>query len=334
MSHPRDVLFRGEHPFPIISACDHYAGTEKTMQKALALQATRGGDFDVTLDLEDGAPEGREAEHAELVASILCSVANRFDRAGVRIHPYDHPSWRRDLEIVVGAAGRRLSHVTIPKARGAAEVREVAGYTRAVASRAGVEHTLPLHVLIETHGALHEAHAIAAIDGVRGLDFGLMDFVSGHHGAIPEENMRSPGQFDHALVRRAKVEVVAAALAHGRVPAHNVTVDLNREQTLQDARRARTELGFLRMWSIHPEQIGAIIAAMTPDHTTVTRSGEILLAAQAQDWGPIRHGSTLHDRASYRYHWELLQRAHLAGVPLDPLVEQAFFEDVTPSRAK
>ena len=58
------------------------------------------------------------------------------------------------------------------------------------------------------------------------LDFGLMDFVSGHHGAIPASAMRSPGQFDHRLLARAKSEVVAAAIANGVVPAHNVTLDL------------------------------------------------------------------------------------------------------------
>ena len=34
------------------------------------------------------------------------------------------------------------------------------------------------------------------------------------------------------------------------------------------------------------------------------------MAAQAADWAPIRHRDTLHDRASYRYFWQVLQRAH------------------------
>jgi citrate lyase subunit beta/citryl-CoA lyase len=55
--------------------------------------------------------------------------------------------------------------------------------------------------------------------------------------------MRSPGQFEHALIARAKAELVAAALAAGVVPAHNVTLDIkNPYQTWADARRARAEL--------------------------------------------------------------------------------------------
>ena len=38
MQHPRDVLFPGEKPFPALPAVDHYAGSEKLMHKALALQ--------------------------------------------------------------------------------------------------------------------------------------------------------------------------------------------------------------------------------------------------------------------------------------------------------
>jgi citrate lyase subunit beta/citryl-CoA lyase len=152
---------------------------------------------------------------------------------------------------------------------------------------------------------------------VQVLDFGLMDFISGHHGAIPASAMRSPGQFEHALVRRAKAEVVAAALAAGVVPAHNVTLDLkNVYQTHDDARRARTELGFLRMWSIYPAQIQPIVAAMQPDFSEVVTGCEILQAAQKASWGPIQHAGELHDRATYRYFWELVQRAHVSGQAL------------------
>ena len=111
-------------------------------------------------------------------------------------------------------------------------------------------------MLIETHGALREVHEIAKLPWLQVLDFGLMDFISGHHGAIPASAMKSPGQFDHNLLRRGKSEVVAAALANGVIPAHNVTLDLkNIYQTYQDASRARNEFGFLRMWSIYPLQI-------------------------------------------------------------------------------
>jgi citrate lyase subunit beta/citryl-CoA lyase len=194
------------------------------------------------------------------------------------------------------------------------------------AARAGVRRQLPIHALVETHGALRDVQAIAALPGMQALDFGLMDFVSAHHGAIPAAAMRSPGQFEHALLVRAKTEVVAAALANGIVPAHNVTLDLSSgAQAHADARRARDEFGFLRMWSIHPVQIRAIVDAMAPDHAEVDEAAAILAAAQAADWGPIQHAGTLHDRATYRYYWEVLQKAKVTGVPLPEGAARAFF---------
>jgi citrate lyase subunit beta/citryl-CoA lyase len=149
------------------------------------------------------------------------------------------------------------------------------------------------------------------------LDFGTLDFVSAHHGAIPAAAMDSPGQFEHPLMRRAKCEVVAAALAHSVVPAHGVCRALADPQAVYaDARRARDEFGFLRMWSIHPSQIDPIVRAMTPSQDDVAQASRVLVAAQAADWAPIQVDGKLHDRGSYRLCWTLLTRARAAGVAL------------------
>ena len=120
--------------------------------------------------------------------------------------------------------------------------------------------------------------------------------------------------------------MVSAALANGVVPAHNVTLDLkNVETTFADASRARNEFGFMRMWSIYPTQIQAIVDAMKPNDDEVIDAANILLAAQVANWGPIQYAGELHDRATYRYFWEVLQKAKLTGVSLTDEAEKAFF---------
>lgn len=326
--HPRDVLFAGEKPFPALPAVDHYAGSEKLMRKALALQNELGPLFDLTCDCEDGARAGAEAEHAQMVVDVVNSADNRHGRVGVRIHDITHPHWLADLEILVPGAGRRLAFVTLPKVRSAADAAEQIGALRRIEAAAGIGRALPVHVLIETHGALREVWQIGALDGVESLDFGLMDFVSAHHGAIPGAAMKSPGQFEHPLVVRAKVEIAAAALGSGVVPAHNVTTELKDPAVIRaDAQRARREFGYLRMWSIHPNQILPIVEAMRPDFSEVEDAAAILGAAQDGAWGPIQHAGRLHDRASYRYYWELLQRARQTGMDLPDQAVQRFFKD-------
>ncbi len=324
--HPAAVLYRGGKPFPALAACEHYAGSEKLIAKALQLQSQLGAIFDLTCDCEDGAPAGREREHAAMVAAQINSAENKFGRVGVRIHDITHPHWQDDLEIVVGQAGARLAYVVLPKVGGVDDALIQISALQDACRRHGVERSIPVHVLIETPGAVHEAWQIAALPGVESLDFGLMDFVSAHHGAIPASAMKSPGQFEHPLIARAKCAIAAAALGNGVVPAHNVCVEIrDTAVVLEDARRARREFGFLRMWSIHPEQIQPIVAAMRPDFTEVVEAAQILQAAQDADWGPIQQAGKLHDRASYRYYWELLQRAHATGMDLPAAAVQRFF---------
>ena len=324
--HPREALFTGEKPFPVIPACDHYAGSEKLIVKALELRDRLGPVFDLTCDCEDGAEEGREGAHAEMIVEVMLSDHNRHGMAGARIHDYTHPHWKKDVDILVGGAGKVLAFVTIPKCTSAAQAAEMIGYVRSAARRARVKRDIPVHVLIETHGALREAWEIAALEGVQALAFGLMDFVSGHHGAVHASNMRAPGQFEHPLLVRAKTEIVAAALGNGVVPAHNVSLDLkNPYNVFRDAWRARHEFGFLRMWSIHPTQIQPIVDAMKPDLGEVKDAAGILLAAQRANWGPIQYAGELHDRATYRYFWQLLEKAKITGVAVPEEAAEAFF---------
>ena len=217
--------------------------------------------------------------------------------------------------------------MTIPKSTSVTQAAEMIAAIGDVAKKKKVKRVVPVHILVETHGALHHVWSLASLPGVQVLDFGLMDFVSGHHGAIHASNMRSPGQFEHPLLVRAKTEVVAAALAHGVVPAHNVSLDLrNPYNVFRDAWRARSDFGFLRMWSIHPSQIQPIVDAMKPDLGEVADGAAILLAAQRANWGPIQYAGELHDRATYRYFWELLQKARVTGVTIPEDAATAFFK--------
>lgn len=326
MQHPSDVLFAGEKPFPILPAVDHYAGSEKLMRKAMALQQELGPVFDITCDCEDGAPAGAEREHARMCVEVINDAGNVHDRIGARIHDVTHPAWAMELDILVGGAGRRLPFITLPKPQGAADVARQIAALREAERHHGIARAIPVHVLIETHGALREVWQIAALPGVESIDFGLMDFVSGHHGAIPGRAMTSPGQFEHPLIVRAKTEIAAAALACGVVPTHNVTTELKDvDHIREDARRARAEFGYLRMWSIHPIQIVPIVEAMRPDFEEVSDAAAILCAAQDRSWGPIQHAGKLHDRASYRYYWELLCRARATGSALPADIVSRFF---------
>lgn len=314
--HPSEVLFQGTRQPLLLPACDHYAGSEKLMRKSIALQQELGPLFDITFDCEDGAGAGNELAHAQLVATLLAGDGNRYGRIGARVHDVGSPFFTQDVEIICAAAARQLAYLVLPKANGLQDVLRALEIINLHAQRGGRAH-LPLHVLIETHGALREADAIAALPQVECLSFGIMDFVSAHYGAIPGSAMRTPGQFSHPLVVRAKLEVAAACHAHGKVPSHNVTTEIKDSAVVaNDAQRAAAEFGYTRMWSIHPDQIKPVIKAFTPRLSEVNEAAHILHDAALAQWGPIAQNGRLHDRASYRYYWTVLQRAKLAGLAL------------------
>jgi citrate lyase subunit beta/citryl-CoA lyase len=326
VSHPRDVLLGSQAGSVQLPVCDHYSGVEARMRKSLQLQAEMTQEFgtcvfDVTLDCEDGAPVGGEAEHAALVTELALSAAPEA-RVAVRVHPVDHPSFQADIATIAGIAANRLTHIMVPKVESVADVQ----LAEQALIQAGAKD-LALHVLIESPAAVHRAFDIAAQPRVQSLSFGLMDFVSAHGGAIPAHGMSGQGQFTHPLVVRAKLEIASACHAHGKVPSHCVVTEFNDTTAMRAAaKRAAHEFGYTRMWSIHPAQIRPILEAMAPDAAAIEVASEIVLAARAAQWAPISHQGQLHDRASYRFFWQVLERAHSTGCSL-PAEVQLFFKD-------
>jgi len=328
--HPRQALFDdGENDSPL-PVCDHYCGIELRMRKSLQLQGELGPVFDVTLDGEDGAPVGGEFEHAKLMAELVNSPLNRFGRVGIRLQPVEHAAFERVVASVVRDAGDKLAYLMLPKPAGLADLQRAVAVIDSASRDAGLARAIPLHALVETHGALREVDDLAAHPRIESLSFGVMDFVSAHRGAIPASAMSATGQFEHPLVLRAKLEISAACHAHGKTPSHCVVTEFNDLSALHAAAtKASRQLGYTRMWSIHPAQVRVIVDAFAPDAGEVELAADILMAAQRAGWAPVRHRDTLHDRASYRLFWQRLQRAHHAAragdVRLPPEVTQAFF---------
>lgn len=333
MSHPRDVLLGAQAGSVQLPVCDHYSGVDARMRKSLQLQAEMTQEFgtcvfDVTLDCEDGAPVGGEAEHAALVTELALG-AEPGARVGVRVHPVDHPSFQADMATIAGQAAKRLTHIMVPKVESVADVQ----LAEQALNQAGARD-LPLHVLIESPAAVHSAFDIAAHPRVQSISFGLMDFVSAHGGAIPADGMGIHGQFTHPLVLRAKLEIASACHAHGKVPSHCVVTEFkNTEAIRMAAQKAARELGYTRMWSIHPDQIRPILQAMAPSEAQIEQASEIILAAQAAQWAPISHAGQLHDRASYRFFWQLIERAHHTGCRLPSGIQFFFSGDGKPARS-
>ncbi len=317
------------------------------MVKSLALQAALTQEFgtcvfDVTLDCEDGAVVGAERDHAFLVQALVNqayvaskNAANQLiSRVAARVHPVNHPAFEQDVDIIVGGAAKGLCHVMLPKVDSRAEVDQAIAAIDRAAQAGGRVELLPIHVLVESPLAVRNVADIVAHPRVESASFGLMDFVSAHGGAIPASAMGMSAhsdaadldQFSHPLVVRAKLEISAACHAFGKVASHCVVTEFKDSERLEQAvRQASRAFGYGRMWSIHPDQIRPILAAFAPAVSEVDQASQIICEAHSQNWAPISVAGKLHDRASYRYYWQVLVRARQTARlhALDPA--QVFF---------
>ncbi len=326
MLHPAAVLPPAQQALrlPVV---DHYCGTPQRIAKALAMQTQLAAELgrnvmDVTLDCEDGAPVGGEHDHVQMVCELaMAHHAATGLKAAVRVHPTDHASFEDDIATLAPAFNAGcVAHVMIPKVESVADIDRAARLIPA---------PLPLHALIESAYAVSQAQTIAAHPRLASLSFGLMDFVSSHNGAIPAVAMTldpSRGQFAHPLVLQAKLAIASACHAHGKVPSHCVVTEFkDAERFATAAAQAAQQLGYTRMWSIHPSQIKPILDAFAPSSQDIAVACDLIPAAQTADWAPISFQNTLHDRASYRYYWQVLQAAYTVGVVLPSAIVDTFF---------
>ncbi len=340
--HPRQVLLGSQAAAFALPVVDHYCGVEARMRKSLALQAELIEEFkacvmDVTLDCEDGAPVGQEILHANTVLAVIESAQSAINniarRVGVRVHAIDHAAFESDVKIIITGAAHRLSHVMIPKVESAVDVSQAA---KSIDAAGGSQ--LPLQVLIESSAAVSKAFEIAAHPRVQSISFGLMDFVSSHGGAIAASAMSAEGQFTHPLVIRAKLEIAAACHAHGKVPSHCVVTEFADTAKMQQAaRQASQQMGYTRMWSIHPAQVRPILAAFAPLAADIQIATNIVALGAGNAWAPASFEGQLHDRASYRYYYQLLERAWATGRLQSaalPATLRTFFEPTQQSTQK
>ncbi len=317
------------------------------MVKSLGLQAQMAQEFgrcvfDVSLDCEDGAPVGAEAKHAQMVVSLAHQALNGYKnlpdgqpatapRIAARVHPVDHPAFHQDIQTLVEGAGDVWCHLMIPKAESVADIELAVKAIDQAAVKLKRATPLPVHALIESANAVQNAFSIAAHPRVQSLSFGMMDFVSSHGGAIPASALDvvssagKLGQFEHPLITRAKLEISSACHASGKVPSHSVITEFSDMNAMKTAAlRASREFGFTRMWSIHPSQIRPILEALAPGSGEIEEAADIVVAAEKAQWAPINAAGRLHDRASYRYFWQVLERAGQTGRPMPASVQKYF----------
>lgn len=126
-------------------------------------------------------------------------------------------------------------------------------------------------------------------------------------------------QFHHPLGLRANMDIASAFHAHGTLPPHCVVTAFRDTLTRENAEQtAPSALDYPCIRSIYPIQIRASVKASTPSCAEVESAIDVVMKTYAHHRVPVSVGGQLHDRASCRSYWQVLEPAHQTGVVVPP----------------
>ena len=250
-------------------------------------KAFASGSDAVVLDLEDAVASAAKSEARDAIAdwSRRAAEADRA-RTVVRINDAESNEFADDLRLLRDA---RLLGVMLPKAESPAQVRAVL---------AAVPDALVLALIESAHGAA-KVHDVAGADGVTRLVFGTLDYALDLDLDIADSS--------EGLACAASALAIASRVAGLPAPVAGVTPQIDDEQRLLADLAWSRRHGFGAKLCIHPRQVSAIQAALSPTEAALDWARRVL-AAEAASPGVAQLDGRMIDRPVVLQAQRVLQR--------------------------
>jgi malyl-CoA/(S)-citramalyl-CoA lyase len=247
-------------------------------------------------NLEDGVPVERKLAARE----GLVRVAGEADLSGAalwaRINALESPWALDDLTTLVGEVGERLDVVMVPKVEGAWDIHYVDRLLAQLETKAGLDHPILVHAILETAlGVVNVEEIAAASPRMQGMSLGPADLAAsrrmkttrvggGHPGYVvladpdPDagDSVRAASQQDpwHYTLAR----MVDACAATGILPFYGPFGDIADLAGCEAQFRAAFLLGCVGAWSLHPNQIEVAKRVFSPDPAEVAFARRVVEA--------------------------------------------------------
>jgi malyl-CoA/(S)-citramalyl-CoA lyase len=247
-------------------------------------------------NLEDAiAVENKEAARAGLVR-VGREVDLGETALWTRVNALESPWALDDITTLVSEIGHRLSVIMVPKVEGPWDIHYVDRLLAQLEARAGLEHPILVHAILETSLGVTNLEAIAqASPRMQGMSFGPADLAAsrrmkttrvggGHPGyrvlSDPDpENPDAPrvsAQQDlwHYSIGR----MVDACTATGILPFYGPFGDIRDLDGCEAQFRAAFLMGCVGAWSLHPAQIDVAKKVFSPDPDEVIFARKVIEA--------------------------------------------------------
>jgi citrate lyase subunit beta/citryl-CoA lyase len=222
----------------------------------------------ICLDLEDSVPPAEKQAAREGVRASIESLKAAGKSVHVRVNHLETGLTKADLEAAIGGG---LDGLLFPKARGAAQIRELDVLIREQEMDKGVRPgTVVLIPMIESARALLRCEEIAlASTRIAALALGGEDYAADLGVA------RTPAANELEYARRV---VIHCAAAYGLQALDGIYTTLHDEAGLiADASYARS-IGMKGKYVVHPEQVEPVNRVFTPTAQELEAARKIVSA--------------------------------------------------------
>jgi malyl-CoA/(S)-citramalyl-CoA lyase len=255
------------------------------------------GNTDVLLgNLEDAIPVDRKEAAREGLVNVGRNVDLGDTALWTRVNSLESPWVLDDLTRLVTEIGDRLEVIMVPKVEGAWDIHYVDRLLAQLEARAGLEHPLLVHAILETAlGVVNVEEIATASPRMQGMSFGPADLAAnrrmkttrvggGHPGyrVIEDPDPSNPeaprptAQQDpwHYSIAR----MVDACASAGILPFYGPYGDIKDTAGCETQFRAAFLLGCVGAWSLHPAQIEIAKKVFSPDPDEVSFAKKVLAA--------------------------------------------------------
>src|SRR5277367_5134717 len=228
--------------------------TPATRPERFAKASQIGADVSI-LDLEDAVAPGDKARARATALDYLTKNPSDGALHALRINGLDTPAGISDLDALLGS-GAAPDYLVLPKT-------ETAGHLRILdrlLTAAGKDTRLI--------GLIESAHGLAAVEAIAAATPRLAGLMLG--AADMAADLGSATAW--APLAFARGRLIAACALAGVIPIDAPFFDLRDEVGLKHEVAAAVALGFAAKAAIHPAQVAAINAALTPSAEAVDKA--------------------------------------------------------------
>jgi malyl-CoA/(S)-citramalyl-CoA lyase len=213
-----------------------------------------------------------------------------------RVNSLESPWVLDDLTRLVTEIGDKLEVVMVPKVEGAWDIHYVDRLLAQLEAKAGVDHPILIHAILETGMGVVNLEEIAnASPRMQGMSFGPADLAAsrrmkttrvggGHPGYLvisdPDPNdpeaPRATAQQD--LWHYSIARMVDACTSAGILPFYGPFGDIKDLKGCEAQFRASFLMGCVGAWSLHPAQIDVAKKVFSPDPEEVKFAKKVIEA--------------------------------------------------------